>query len=120
MPKSHVGIACQICPVCQNTHSEAILLDRKLKKRFEHGEKYSQGYELCPEHGDMAFDCLALVEIEEPDGELVEPTGKFIHIRRSLAKRHLAVPVEDATTHVYISQEAMALLICQATEATVH
>ena len=72
------------------------------------------------EHGDLAVDYLALVEIEEPVGELVEPIGKFIHIRRNLAKNHLTVPVDADTTHVYISQEAMALLTCQATEATVH
>lgn len=87
MNKSHVGMGAEICPVCGNAHSEAVLLHKQLREVFENGKTEFIGWNLCPVHERMKAEYVALVEVEEePNGvnpiATAKRTGQIAHVRR--------------------------------------
>lgn len=89
MTKSYVGMGAEMCPVCGCSHSEVVLLDRRLHETFESGI-HLVGMSLCPEHEAMRAEYVALVEISEPPTKStlaheIKRTGRIAHVRRTAA-----------------------------------
>lgn len=105
--KSHVGMAFNICPICGEKHSEAILLDTRMKNSLE--RENFMGYELCPEHKEMSKEFVALVEVEEEpkqDAKLneVKRTGGVAHFRRTVAAKVFDAEIPDDMPFVYVEK----------------
>ena len=93
--KSHVTLEQQACLVCgQAFDTGSLLLDRRLRPRFEH--KTCTGWGLCPEHQkrhDEGYIALVCVDPKKSvaldDAAKVWRTGAVAHVRRSVAQRIL-------------------------------
>lgn len=91
MNKSFVGMGVELCPVCGQTHTESVLLDKRRKNTFG-PDRVLTGVSLCPEHEAMREEYVALVEVsEQPKADTkahdVKRTGNFAHVRRTAAAK---------------------------------
>lgn len=122
MTKSHVTLEQHICPVCcKQEDSGAILLDRRLRPRFE--RTTLTGWGLCKEHQELCDKgYVALVVIDEkkstdrsPNG--VWRTGDCAHVKVEVAEKMFTSPIrrEDGSVHevVWISPEVFDMLQTQ-------
>lgn len=104
--KSYVTVEQHLCIVCGKPFDTgAILLDKRMKDRFEHTTLTGNG--LCPEHKKLHDEgYIAMVEVDPtkstvPEGNLMKPedayrTGKIAHIRREVyGKVFVNVPTPD-------------------------
>lgn len=105
MPKSHVGMGYQLCPICYEKHDKVVLLDRRLKDPLE-PESFT-GFSLCPKHAAMQEEYVALVECSNSNvsGNLkpqdAKPTGAYAHIRRTVTDQVFNVPIPADIPFVY-------------------
>lgn len=108
MTKSYVTLEQQVCVVCfKSFDTGAILLDTRLRDRFEH--QTTTGLGICPEHKKLMDDgFVALVECDpdktvtyEEEGQATAKpedahrTGMIVHLRRSAFERIFNVPVPE-------------------------
>lgn len=102
--KSYVTLEQHQCVVCGRAFDTgAILLDKRMKDRFEH--KTLTGVSLCPEHKKLYDEgYIAMVECDPTqstaDGSTMKPenahrTGKIAHIRRTVYEQVFDVAVPD-------------------------
>lgn len=105
--KSHVGMGYSVCPICGIKHDEVVLLHRFLKPEVPRDN--FMGFDLCPEHKDMATEFLALVEVSNPLDErtTLKPenawrTGQIAHVRREVVPHMFNVKIPDDIPMIYI------------------
>ena len=113
MDKSHVSMEQKICSVCGKVFDTgSLLLDRKLKKRFE--QHTITGFDLCPEH-KQKFDegFIALVVVDETKSNIDEKTqtikpenayrtGEIVHMKREVFNKFFDTKVDNKTPIVFI------------------
>lgn len=100
--KSHVTMEQQACLVCcKMFDTGSILLDKRLRPRFEHHTVTGWGF--CPEHRKLKDDgFVALIEID-PDKSGSQPykphtvwrTGTLAHVRAEVWAHIFDVPLPD-------------------------
>jgi len=114
MEKSHVTLEQKLCVVCGKTYdSGAILLDQRLRKRFE--MHTTTGYGMCPEdQGKKDGGYVALVECDATksmaSGNIMKPenahrTGRIMHMRKKVFAGMFNVE-GDTPPMAFIEQEA--------------
>lgn len=117
--KSYVSMEQQVCMVCGKTYDTGtILLDRRLKESMEGHTVTGMG--LCPEDEQKYKEgYLALVEInpsksKEHKGKIKPEdayrTGVVVHIRRTVARKILNIPIADDLPVAFIPPEVTAML----------
>ncbi len=93
MNKSYVTMEQKLCPICGNKQdSGALLLDRKLRDKFE--TKTTTGYGLCKpcqKKSDDGFIALVVCDPTKstPEGNILKlenayRTGEIIHIKKKV------------------------------------
>jgi hypothetical protein len=98
MSKSYVTLEQRVCVVCGRTYdSGGLLLDTRLRERFEHHTV--TGWGMCPEDEAKRAEYVALVEVKNTRvaGDNLKPqdadrTGVIAHVRRSAWTRIFDVP----------------------------
>jgi len=107
MDKSYVAMEKKVCIICGELYNtDAILLDRRLKKSLEDPTVTGRG--ICPAHEKLHNNgYVALVEVDpskskfpndntkKVNQEDVYRTGRIAHVRREVAKELFNLP-EDA------------------------
>lgn len=112
--KSHVGMLHHVCPVCSNTASTDILLDRRLKNSLDK-DNYVLSEKLCDNCTEMRKTHIALVEANNgPFGDRLNPheanrTGRHAFLRLEVFSQMFG---QEATTpYVFCDTEVMDRLI---------
>lgn len=89
MEKSHVGMGHNICPICTKKHSEAVLIDKRLKNTLT--KDMFMGWEFCPEHKEQEEDgYVFLIGIDEEKSEepyminTVYRTGSIVAVKKAM------------------------------------
>lgn len=105
MDKSYVTMERHICPVCAKEHdSGAILLDQRLRPRFE--MHTLTGWGLCQEHQKQSDDgYIFILGADEAKSEKnangtlslegAHRTGEIVSIRRHVAERVFNIPIPE-------------------------
>ena len=112
--KSHVGMLHHVCPVCNNTVSTDILLDKRLKNSLDK-DNYVLGDDLCDNCKEMRKTHIPLVEADNgPNGDRLNPheanrTGRHAFLRIEVFSRMFG---QEATTpYVFCDTEVMDQLV---------
>lgn len=120
MEKSYVTMELRRCTVCgQDFDSGAILIDQKLRNRFDMHTLTGMG--LCPEHEKLhKAGYVALVEIDPEKShagtkKILKPdevwrTGTLMHMRRTVARQIFNVDVPDSQVMMFVDAEVTAKL----------
>ena len=116
--KSYVTIEQHVCAVCgQPYDTGAILLDKKLRPRFDRNTVTGTGF--CPEHQKVPDDgFVILIEIDPTKSEIAsggqrcDPskayrTGNLVYLKREAADRIFNTPVK---TTAFVDAEVIAKL----------
>lgn len=124
--KSHVTMEQRVCEICGKPYDRSILLDTRLRKRFDNMHTVT-GMGLCPEDkAKMDEGYLALVEVDESKSKFeangtLKPenayrTGTMVHIRRTVAKKLFNVPVPDDLPAMFTNAEVIAKIVAMMPE----
>ena len=120
MSKSYVTMEQNICMVCgKEFDTGAILLDRKMRDKFEH--KTTTGAGICPEHQKLHDDgYIALIGVDTANSILIDGlvkpgnahrTGKIAFFKRTVAKDVLNVSPEVLkSVYLFIDDKALDLM----------
>lgn len=124
MDKSYVTLEQNVCQICGKPFDTgAILLDKRLKDRFDH--KTVTGYGICPDDQAKIDDgFLALVEVNEPENgrknlkqEEADRTGNIAYIKRHVAKEMFNINIPDNLPLLFVDGKVIAMLESMVAEA---
>lgn len=114
MDKSYVTLEQQVCVVCgQPFDTGALLLDRRLRNKFEH--KTITGFGMCPEdEAKRQKGYIAMVACRAPRGnqthlkqEEADRTGRVMHMKKEAFQNIMNVPLPPGGL-CFIDDEAMS------------
>ena len=118
MSKTHVAMGHEECPVCGSTHTESVLLDKRLRSVFPEHEKVVTGLSLCPECAIHKPEYLTMIETtgDPTKDREAERTGRVARVRWEVATE-LFTDLSDSlrvTGFVFIDEPSMTYLHNQA------
>jgi hypothetical protein len=120
--KSHVGMLHHLCPVCNNTASTDILLDKRLKNSLEK-DNYVLGNDLCDKCAELRKTHIPLVEANNiVHGDRLKPdetnrTGRHAFLRTEVFCDLFGGPA-PTVPYVFCDTEVMDKLISMAPAPT--
>ena len=117
MTKSYATVETKQCPVCGELHdSGAVLLDTKLRERFE--RETCTGFALCPTHQNIINDgYIVLVGADEPARkgkvklEQANLTGEAVFVRKEVAEQMFDLPEHMELESIMLADPAVIKIL---------
>lgn len=114
--KSHVTLEAKLCVVCGCQYQTGtILLDTKLRERFDH--QTLNGFGLCDQHLAAAVQgMVAIIEVDESKSDKAEGhegawrTGTVVLVPRDQLKSMTTQEIPDNVPAMYASQKSFAVM----------